>query len=428
MVRAKPGISRIPALNYLRMTARNRTSPPLTRRSGRRKRGPLRVAYLSRDVGAYSEHVALEIAHFAANHGNWRTLIAYLGEIGLQDIADGKVDGVIIGHWEDAQTLAALAKTRIPVVTTPYFEDNTQFAQVIPDDYAVGVLAAEYLMAKGYRVFAYYGMNAAYISWPWEKLRRAGFIDTLAKRGAKPHIFDNAVPDWWKFQDDRQQDALRSWIQKLPRPAALFACMDRFAYEAVRMARDAQVRVPNDLAVCGVDNIQWICMLCEPRLTSIPLNPRQIGREACRVLNDMMHGGPAHPPPVLIPPLPVVQRASTDFTAFEDTDVAAAHQFIHQHAHQPICVQDVVDKILVSRRSLEMRFRALTNSTLQDEIWQAHVNRARQLLIETAKPMWKIAMESGFRSETVFNVMFRKAVGCTPTAYRRNGGNLSPGE
>ncbi len=402
------------------MTAANRPA----RHSGPRSTSrPFRVAYLSRDVGHYSEQVALEIAHFAANAGNWRVLIAYLGEIGLQDISAGKVDGVIVGHWEDAQTTAALAKAEIPVVTTPYFQENSCFAQVIPDDYAVGVLAAEYLLAKGFGVLAYYGMDARTSSWPWEHRRRAGFLDTLTKRHIQCRVFDNSVPDWWKFQDEKQQTALRKWIQKLPKPAALFACMDRFAYEAVRVAREARVRVPHELAVCGVDNSEWICMLCEPRLSSIPLNPRQVGREACRVLSDMLNGKPAGESPILIPPLPVVQRASTEVTAFEDPDVAAAYRFIHDHAHEPIRVTDVVDKILVSRRSLEIRFRALTHSTLQDEIWRAHVDRARRLLIETAKPMWKIALESGFRSETVFNVMFRRANGCTPTAFRRTGGH-----
>ena len=124
--------------------------------------------------------------------------------------------------------------------------------------------------------------------------------------------------------------------------------------------------------------------------------------------------------PIFIAPLPVVQRESTDVTAYQDPDVAEAYKFIRAHAHEPIHINDVLSRVLVSRRSLEMRFKALTRSTLQDEIWRAHVERARQLIIETDKPMWKIAEESGFRSETVFNVMFKRMIGMTPSAYRRN--------
>lgn len=399
---------------------------PHTRSASRplrtQRRRVLRVAYLSRDVVGYSERVAIEIAHFAKQAENWRVCIAYLGEIGLEEIAQGQADGVILGHWDDQQMLSELANVRIPVVATPHFQQDSPFAQVIPDDYEVGAAAARFFLSRGFRNFAYYGMDGTNLVWPWEKLRRAGYIETLARHHLTPDIFDNTVADWWSFQNDQQQTALRNWIRKLPKPTALFACMDRFAYEAVRLARDATVLVPQDLAICGVDNIEWICMLAQPPLTSIPLNPHQIGREACRVLNDMMSGAPAPQQPLLVPPLPVVPRASTDVSAFADPDVATAHRFIHEHAHQPVHVQDIVNKLMVSRRSIEMRFRAQTGSTLQDAIWRAHVDRARRLLIYTAEPMWRVAAESGFRTEKTFNVMFRKIAGCTPSEYRRQGG------
>jgi LacI family transcriptional regulator len=163
-------------------------------------------------------------------------------------------------------------------------------------------------------------------------------------------------------------------------------------------------------------------MMSSPRLTSIPLNGRLVARQAAQTLNDLMLGKPAPAEPIYVPPLPVVQRESTDVTAYQDQDVAEAYKFIRAHAHEPIHVEDVLSRVLVSRRSLELRFKALTRSTLQDEIWRAHVDKARQLIIETDKPMWKIAEESGFRSETVFNVMFKRTTGITPSAYRRNNG------
>ena len=379
----------------------------------------LRVAYLSLEVGIYSEQAAMEIAHFAGEIGNWRTLIATLGEVGPQDVAAGRIDGAIIGHWDDKDTLAALEQSNIPVVTTPHFHEKTPFVQVIPDDYAVGVQAAEHLASKGFRTFAYYGMCEA-TTFSWERLRRAGYSATLKKLGFPVHVYDNTVPDWWRFQNDEQQMKLRTWLKNLPKPIALFTCMDRFAYESIRMAQEEALTVPNDLAVCGVDNTMWVCMMSTPRLSSIPLNGRLVARQAAQTLNDMMLGGAVPKKPILIPPLPVVQRESTDVTAYQDPDVAEAYKFIRTHAHEPIHINDVVSRVLVSRRSLEIRFKALTRSTLQDEIWRAHVDRARQLIIESDKPMWKIAEESGFRSETVFNVMFKRMIGMTPSAYRRN--------
>lgn len=418
-------------LNQHRLVARRmkdkvRENRPTEVKMGRRrqKRGIAtlwRVAYFSRETSVYSQHAVMEFSRCAHEIGNWHTLIATLGEVGPEDIAEGRVDGAIMGHWDDPATISALNDAKIPVVVTSHLQENIPFIQVVPDDYAMGVLAAEHLASKGFRVFAYYGMSEA-TTFSYDRLRRKGFVDTLEKLKHPVHIYENPVPDWWRFQNDQQQKNLRRWLKNLSRPVALFACLDRFAYEAIRLAKEEGIIVPEDIGVCGVDNSPWVCMLSSPRLTSIPHNIRLMVRQAAQTLNDVLLGKPAPKEPILIPPLPVVQRESTEVAAFEDQDIADAFEFIRAHAHEPICVGDVVAKVLVSRRGLEMRFKTATNSTLQDEIWRAHVDRARQLLLESDKPMWKIAEDSGFRSETVFCVMFKRTTGMTPSAYRRNHG------
>ncbi|EQD56580.1 xylose operon regulatory protein, partial [mine drainage metagenome] len=175
------------------------------------------------------------------------------GEVGPEDIVQGRVDGAIMGHWDDLETILALQRAKIPVVVTSHLQENIPFMQVVPDDYAMGVLAAEHLASKGFRTFAYYGMSEA-TSVSWDRLRRAGFVDTLKKLNHPVHIYENPVPDWWRFQNDQQQKNLRRWLKNLPKPFALFACLDRFAYEAIRLAREEGLMMPEDMAVCGVDN------------------------------------------------------------------------------------------------------------------------------------------------------------------------------
>ena len=406
---------------------------PIRIRKARRPRTTLRVAYFSRETSMYNQHAVMEFALCANEFGNWHTLVATLGEVGPEDIVAGRVDGAIMGLWDDQETILALQQAKIPVVVTSHLQENISFMQVVPDDYAFGVQAAEHLASKGFTNFAYYGMSKA-TTFSWDTLRRAGFVDHLIKLNYPVHVCDNAMPihdnarpDWWRFQNDQQQNNLRRWLKNLPKPIGLFACMDRLAYEAVRLAKEEGINMPKDLAVCGVDNNPWVCMLSSPRLTSIPHNIRLMVRQAAQTLNDAMLGKPAPKAPILIAPLPMVQRESTEVAAFADQDVADAFQFIREHAHEPIRVGDVVANGLVSRRGLEMRFKTATNSTLQDEIWRAHVDRARQLLLESDMPMWKIAEESGFLSETVFCIMFKRTTGMTPSAYRRShGGQMMP--
>ncbi len=405
---------------------------PIRIRKARRPRTTLRVAYFSRETSMYNQHAVMEFALCANEFGNWHTLVATLGEVGPEDIVAGRVDGAIMGLWDDQETILALQQAKIPVVVTSHLQENISFMQVVPDDYAFGVQAAEHLASKGFRTFAYYGMAQA-TTFSWDRLRRNGFTERLKQMNHSVNVCDNAIPiydhdipDWWRFQNKQQQKDLRHWLKSLPKPVGLFACMDRLAYDVARLAREEHIMVPKDMAVCGVDNNPWVCMLCSPRLTSIPHNIRLMVRQAAETLNAVMRSKPAPKAPILIAPLPVVQRESTEVAAFEDQDVAEAFQFIREHAHEPICVQDVVGKAMVSRRGLEMRFKTATSSTLQDEIWRAHVDRARKLITESDQKMWKIAEDSGFRSETVFNVVFKRITGMTPSEYRRDNSAQLP--
>jgi LacI family transcriptional regulator len=388
----------------------------------------LQVAYFSRETSIYNQNAVMEFARCAREFGPWHTLIATLGEVGPEDILAGRVNGAIMGHWDDQPTISALRRAMIPTVVTSHLQDHIPFMQVVPDDYTMGVLAAKHLASKGFREFAYYSMSGR-TTFSWERLRRDGFSETLKNLNYPIHIcdnalpvHDNALPDWWRFQNNRQQKDLRRWLKTLPKPVGLFACMDRLAYDVVRIAREEEIIVPEDLAVCGVDNNPWVCMLSSPQLTSIPHNITLTIRKAAETLHAVMRGQMPPKEPILIPPLPVVQRESTEVMAFQDADLADAFRFIREHAGEPISVGDVVAKVLVSRRRLEMRFKNLIGTTLQNEIWRAHVDCARKLLTDSHQKMWKIAEESGFRSETVFNVVFKRTTGMTPSEYRRDNG------
>jgi LacI family transcriptional regulator len=117
--------------------------------------------------------------------------------------------------------------------------------------------------------------------------------------------------------------------------------------------------------------------------------------------------------------LPLEVRGSTDVYNFADEEVVRAIRYIRDHSHLPIVVEDIMENSFISRRAMEMRFKQVTGETLQRAIWQAHADRAKRLLLESHLPMSDVADQSGYRSSAVFNVMFRRETGMTPTEYRR---------
>jgi LacI family transcriptional regulator len=180
--------------------------------------------------------------------------------------------------------------------------------------------------------------------------------------------------------------------------------------------------VPEQVAVLGVDNDEVICNLCTPTLSSVVPNPEMVGYRAAEVLDELMSGGGPRPEeawPMLIEPLGVATRQSTDLEAVEDPEVALALKIIREGSCRGLTVPDLLDRVLISRSSLERRFRKEVGLSPQGMIRQTQVKRAQQLLVETDLSLDQIAPLVGFKHAEHFAVVFKRQVGQTPGAYRR---------
>ncbi len=394
------------------MAAKSKT----VRRRGRRT---LQIALFTQDLGTYWEQAVQGIARRSREKANCAILMARFGEVTETDISHGLVDGVIIDQWANNQNLLAKCRVaRVPVVDISGDGDRVGVGIIAPDDRLVGKTVANYFLGRGFRNFAFYGLPTP-IATVWDESRKNGFSQTAQSAGFSCAIFQGTAMDWGQMHQPQQLQALEKWLSALPRPTAILASIDAFAYEILRLALKAKIRVPDEMAVCGVDNRIWICTLANPTISSIPLDGQRAGNEAMDMLADMIRTGSLEAPPRYIEPLPIVHRESTDTYAFPDEAVVGALNFIRDNAHRHIGVEDILDHLLVSRRSLEVRFKKLTGVTLQNHIWFSHVELAKRLLLESAQPMYKICENSGFRSAAVFNVVFRRLVGTTPTNFRR---------
>jgi LacI family transcriptional regulator len=164
-----------------------------------------------------------------------------------------------------------------------------------------------------------------------------------------------------------------------------------------------------------------------PSLSSIALPAEQIGHEAAAQLDRMMNGETLGYGPTLLAPLRVVPRESTDTLSIEDQDVVIALRFIRQRAADPLQVDDVMEHVPLSRRSLQRRFRQFVGHSISDEIRRAHIDIAKKLLTTTDLSMPQIATASGFTSATRLGIVFQQELGESPTDYRRRsriGGQL----
>ena len=327
--------------------------------------------------------------------------------------ADGILAEVI-----DAATAARFRGMRLPVVNVASRLLPGLLPSVTVDNDAIGRAAAQHLHERGHHRFAFVGIP----DHRYSDERGQAFADELDRLGHRVSTsfgwpdHDAGTAPLTPEQDFRQ---LHDWLASLPRPIGIMACNDIRARHVVQLAMQLGLRVPEDVSVVGADNDELQCELADVPLSSVDVGLERVGYEAAALLDRLMRGEPEPAGPMRIPPAGVVTRRSSDVLAIDDPDVATAVAFIREHADRNIEVEDVLDVVHVSRRTLERRFAAVLGRSPREEIRRVHLDRARSLLSETDLPMPQVAQRAGFANAERLSAIFRRCVGQTPTAYRR---------
>ncbi len=350
------------------------------------------------------------IAEYARLHGPW----AFYSEPGGRQMSYPKLDGwhadgIITRGWS-----RELDSMGVPLVCASDRE-NIPSGVIVSSDYAAtGRAAAEYLLDRGFRHYAFCGLNNVY----WSEQRETFYRGIIERRGFDCHCYDRSVAviqgSW-----DREQTALAQWLASLPKPVGLMACNDERGKHVIEACRMAGLRVPDEVAVIGVDNDELGCGLCNPPLSSVALDHKRAGFEAAQILDKMMTGAQIEQHRIVNRVLYVVSRQSTDILATDDPDVAMALRFIHEHAKRPIQVSDVADTVGVSRRWLHEKFSATLGRSVHKEIARVRTEQITRMLIDTRLSIAQIALGLGFPNVDHIARFFRRQTGMTPLAYRK---------
>jgi LacI family transcriptional regulator len=269
-------------------------------------------------------------------------------------------------------------------------------------------------LAKGLRELTTFRFNDG----PFAVARERGFWETVRAHGAR------VVPGWWvdgadppRFHED--PPAIMSWLERLPRPCGMFCCTDSWARVVARYAQVAGVRVPEDLALIGVDNDTVDCELASPPLSSVAVPWRTVGEKTAWLVGQALSGANIARERIVIPPVDVIPRRSTDVAAVDDPIVARAMSWIVEHASRRLTLHGIARATSCSRQRLEQRFRAAIGRSVMQEVRRARVDVAKRLLSTTNLSLPLVAEQSGFTSAALLSVAFRGETGVPPGAYRR---------
>jgi LacI family transcriptional regulator len=328
------------------------------------------------------------------------------------------VDGVIGLLWE-ADVVTRLNRGRVPAVDVSDFALRARTPGVSVDNVDVGRLAAEHLLERGHAHFAFYGPDTlGFVNGRFE-----GFVNRLAQAARTCHALRSGFFPPLRVRMFAQTPApdprLDHWLRELPKPVGLFAASDYWGLEVSQACESVGIRVPDEVAMVGVDDDHRFCECAWPTLSSVQLPSRRIGFEAAAMLDRVMSGERLPRTVVRLPSPGIVVRRSSDVRATGDELAAEAARFISEHAADDIGAVDVAAAASASRRSLELRFRKAFGRSLGQEITRVRIDLAKRLLADTDFKMPAIAARAGFPDGNRLAVMFRRHTGMTPTTYRR---------
>lgn len=283
---------------------------------------------------------------------------------------------------------------------------------VVHDAVATSNAAARELLSLDFRSFAFVGVCGK----SWSERRKEAFAAALETNGERMETLDFDMSASADYESEARR--LRVWLSELPKPCGLMAANDAMAEIILHICRMADIDVPDEIAVIGVDDAESICENTVPKLSSVRPDFRQGGKLAARLLVKKLQGDNAQRT-VVFSVYGLVRRGSTRVFRRKDSAVSDALERIWAPDGVFLSAKEILSSFSCSRRNAEIRFRLATGHSVLQELAAARLQRAKKLLGETTLQVSEIAANCGYKFTTHFRKMFHSATGMNPLAWRK---------
>ncbi len=356
------------------------------------------------------------IHNYTQRHGRWKLFVEARGMEERLALPRGWNGDGVIARVSTRNMARELSGLSIPVVNVSSIQiQGPTFPQVTSDLVASAKIAAGHLLDRGFRNFAYFSLRGL----EYVAKHQQAFSGSVSQSGFTCAVLavdpvKGAEPDW-----NLDLAKLGTWLKTLPKPLAVLTWNPSSAREIIFACQAANLLVPEDVAVLSSSDDDLLCRLLDVDISALLVAAETLGFEAARILDRLMCGQKAPDKPILIPPVGVVTRQSTDTLAINDRAVVKAVSFIRENLSQPLHVAEIARHAGVSRRVLERRFHHHLERSPAEEIRRARLRKAQELLLNTDMPVPELSEAAGFGSPEYMAYVFRKECNMTPVEYRR---------
>ena len=354
------------------------------------------------------------IQRYAQECGRWECLINPYADLLLTDPQKKSgIDGIIARATPQLAELAKVAN--IPVVNVWQNSTAQNVSNVFPDSMESGRMAAEHLLARGLRSFAFLGLDGLYSN----QTQLQGFSEVLAKKGhscspcqVEP-AYDTTPENWQRFQSKLSQ-----WMDNWSLPIGVLTHTDFMCRYLAEACRSRHLEIPKFVTLIGSGNEVLIDTAVQPTLSSIDYGYERIGHRAAQLLDELMDGSPAPMDPIILQPVAFVVRQSSDAFVADDPIVSQALRFITDTLHLGVNVDQVASHVATTRRTLSRRFNRSLGQTIHDAITHLRLERVKRQLVDTKVALKTVAAECGFRDAIHLCKVFQRIEKTSPSEYR----------
>jgi LacI family transcriptional regulator len=358
-------------------------------------------------------------AYFGSTRAAWDIFLEEDFRLRLSGIEHWQGDG-IIANFDDPAVAKALSRCRVPVVAVGgSYSDPANYPAGVPyvatDNVKLIELARQHLIDVGLQDFAMFSVPATEEN-RWAQERENAFRSLMQGDRLETEIFrgcETSAHSW----DEAVQGQI-DWLRSLPKPVGVIAVSDARARQLLQACILADIEVPEQVAIIGIDNDPLVRRLTRIPLSSVIHGAQEMGSAAAHLMEQMLHGVRPPTTPIVVPPAGINVHASSQYQLIKHPNVMRARHFIRQYACQGIKTDQVAEYVGVSRSSLNASFRRELGCSVHDVILSVKLNAAKAGLESGGGSIEDVALGSGLTSIQQMHRVFKRELGCTPRAYR----------
>lgn len=378
---------------------------------------PRRIAIALHLVSTINVQLLDGVNRYVRKHGlDWRLHLLDVETLRERDAPLPDVEAAIVTPPENA----FLYQTRIPCVQVRG-EDPLEGAEAgatLQIDHRQAVsMAVLHLVKRGLKRIGFAGLTGG-DRHSWIRVREEAFLEACRRYGVEGQVYQADMA----FATDRKwlMEDMGRWLVGIRFPAGVVAINDFRALDVQTICWRRHVRIPNEIAIVGIDNNPMICPYATPRLSSVGLNFQGIGYRAAAMLDALLQGVDQSGKVEVFRKFRLHERASSDVMRVDDPVVADALRYIRTGFSKRIGAAEIAGACRMTPQALNRRFRKELHSSLHECLQEERIRQSRTMLATTSKPLKEIANACGFQTPQYFATVFRKALGLTPGAYRKS--------